>query len=172
MDKAYFLELAGYHRWAYERLYEQVDRLTEGAQREDRGLFFRSVHGTLNHLLLVERLWHGRMIRKPYAVTGLDQEIEANPTALRDGIFRQCDVWDDYIAGLDGDALLENLDYTSTKGEAHSMPLRFLLAHVFNHATHHRGQISTALTQAGLAAPVMDIPYYLAEKSGGWLVRS
>lgn len=167
MSKEYFETLSRYHFWAFERLYDQVDRLSDGQYRQDRGMFFRSVHGTLNHILLAERIWLGRFTGKPYEVTGLDQELEQERTQLRDAIFEQCELWEEYIGGLTGKAIEAPLRYTNTKGQEFEFPLSLLLGHVFNHATHHRGQASTALTQAGLEAPVMDLPYFLiAGKTG------
>lgn len=166
MDKAYFETLARYHRWACEQLYDQVDRLTDGQYFQQRRLFFGSVHGTLNHILLAERIWHGRFIDKPYAITGLDQELVAGRVPLRDAIFEQCTAWDKYLADLEPGAPDRELSYVNTHGRKFSYPLKLLLAHVFNHATHHRGQVSAALTQAGLEAPAMDIPYFLIEESG------
>jgi uncharacterized damage-inducible protein DinB len=136
-----------------------------GSIFQQRRLFFGSVHGTLNHILLAERIWHGRFIDKPHAFTGLDQELVTGRVPLRDAIFEQCTTWDIYLAGLGPDALDRELRYTNTHGRAFAFPLKLLLAHVFNHATHHRGQVSAALTQAGLEAPVMDIPYFLIEES-------
>ncbi len=161
MNSAYFRTLSAYHRWAFERLYNQVDRLSDGQYHQDRGMFFQSVHGTLNHILLVERLWHGRFVGKPYAVDGLDQELEVERTRLRDALFEQCDTWDDYIASLSETDITGILKYQNLQGRELEMPLVYLLGHVFNHATHHRGQISVALTQAGLEAPEMDLPYHL-----------
>lgn len=165
MDKAYFETLSRYHRWAYGRLYDEVDRLPEGQYFASRKLFFDSIHGTLNHLLLVERLWMGRLTGNPVEFNGLDDELIKAAVPLRDAIFEQCDAWDDYIERLDASALEQDVEYRNTRGDVLAFPLGLLLAHVFNHATHHRGQISAALTQSGLPAPVMDIPYYLMEES-------
>src|SRR5690606_17438558 len=59
--RKYFPILARYHRWAYGRLYERIDELGDADYHADRGLFFRSIHGSLNHLLLVDRLWLQRL---------------------------------------------------------------------------------------------------------------
>lgn len=164
MNTEYFKTLAAYHRWAYEKLYDQVDRLSDGQYHLDRAMFFDSIHGSLNHLLLADRIWYGRFIDKPFELTGLDQELEEERTRLRDAIFDQCDTWEQYIAGLTESDLASELKYRNTKGRTLEMPMVYLLGHVFNHATHHRGQVSTALTQAGLEAPVMDLPYFLMER--------
>lgn len=165
MDKEYFATLARYHRWASEQLYDQVDRLPEGQYFASRRLFFDSIHGTLNHILLADRIWYGRFVGKPFKLSGLDQELVEAMVPLRDEIFEQCARWSAFVEELDGERLDQPLSYTDTQGREHSYPLKFLLAHVFNHATHHRGQVSAALTQAGLPAPVMDLPYFLMEEA-------
>lgn len=164
MDKAYLQTMARYNRWAYERLYNEIDRLPEGQYFADRGLFFRSIHGTLNHLLLAERLWLGRFVGDPPVFNGLDEELVEAMVPLRDAIFEQCSAWDAYIDALDPELLERDLAYRNTRGQELAFPLKFLLAHVFNHASHHRGQVSTALTQSGLPAPVMDLVYFMMEE--------
>ncbi len=160
--KKHFSLLARYHRWAYGRLYERIDELGDADYFADRGLFFGSVHGSLNHLLLVDRLWQARLEGIRTGRVNLAEELESDRTALRDAIFAQCDVLIAFVDALDETRFDADVRYVSSQGEASTRPLAPLLSHIFNHATHHRGQVSTALTQCGLEAPVMDIPYFLA----------
>jgi len=150
-----------YQVWAYERLYEAIRTLTEVEYRRDVGLFFGSVHNSLNHLLLVDRIWLGRLDGQLAPYTALDQEIESDRSALENAIRRQCERWQDFVAS----APLERFDaierYQSLTGKWFELPFTSLVLHVPNHGTHHRGQISTALTQFGVDAPVMDLPYFL-----------
>src|SRR5690242_17352000 len=74
-QREYFLALAGYHAWAGARLLKSLEPMSDADYYGDQGLFFRSVHRTLNHLLLVDKLWHGRLTGKPFAITGLGQEL-------------------------------------------------------------------------------------------------
>ena len=165
MELHYFSTLARYHRWAYGKLYDQVDRLPEGQYFESRGLFFDSIHGTLNHLLLAERIWMGRFIGEPYAFNGLDDELLEAAVPLRDAMFEQCDKWDAFVDSLAASDLDADVRYRNTQGTELAFPLEYLLGHVFNHATHHRGQVSAVLTQSGLPAPVMDLPFFLIEEA-------
>ncbi|MDE2148300.1 MAG: DinB family protein [Gammaproteobacteria bacterium] len=160
---AYFQTLSRYHRWAYRRLYAVAGQLGEADYRRDCGLFFGSIHATLNHLLLVDRLWIGRLQGEPFEVTGLDQELVAERGALERSIDAHCAKIEHFVDGLDDARLSGALAYRSTKGLPFEQPFVLLLGHVFNHATHHRGQVSAALTRLGLKAPVMDLPYYLLE---------
>ncbi len=155
------LLMARYNRWALEKIYEQIDGLSDLAYRKDVSLFFHSIHGTLNHLLLVDHLWHGRMIAQPFPIKGLNDEIETDRAALRDRLLARTDVWKHYIAGLTPDALAGIAHYRKIDDTQAALPRASCILHVFNHATHHRGQISAALTQLGASAPEMDLPYFL-----------
>lgn len=155
--------MADYHHWAFERLYAEVDTLDEETYRRDVGLFFRSVHGTLNHLLLVEHLWQARLRGTVFAVSGLDQELEADRTRLKARILEFARGWRPFVDALTPTQVAGDLDYRNTEGKPFTLPRASLVLHVFNHATHHRGQITTALTQHGGKAPVLDLPYFLLE---------
>ena len=70
-----FRTMAHYNRWMNERLYAVCAEIPDGERRRDRGAFFKSIHGTLNHLLLGDRLWMGRFLDRPFTVDSLDQEL-------------------------------------------------------------------------------------------------
>ncbi|MCB1749816.1 MAG: DinB family protein [Gammaproteobacteria bacterium] len=153
--------MAGYHAWAFERLYAALVPLDDAAYRDDCGLFFRSIHGTLNHLLLADRVWFARFQGERYEVAGLDSELEGDRVLLEHALADQAPRWAAWIAAADDATLAATLDYTNLAGTVFSNPLAAVLLHVFNHATHHRGQISAALTTRGLAAPELDLIAYL-----------
>lgn len=161
--KQYFAMLARYHRWAYGRLYERVDELSDADYYADRGLFFGSIHRSLNHLLLVDRLWLDRLNSIRTGAVNLAEELVADRAALRQAIFKQCEALIEFADNIDETKLDADLSYVSSTGEPLTLPMAPLIAHIVNHGTHHRGQISTALTQCGVEAPVMDIPYFLIE---------
>jgi len=160
----YFSMLARYHRWAYGRLYERVNEIDDAKYFEDRNLFFRSIHGSLNHLLLVDRLWLARLRGEKTGKVDLGEELETDRQRLERSVFEQCDALIDFTDALDETRIDAGISYVSSKGESFTMPLAPLMAHIVNHGTHHRGQVSTALTQLGIEAPVMDIPYFLIEQ--------
>lgn len=161
----YFSLLPRYHRWAYGRLYERVAELAEPDYFADRGLFFKSVHGSLNHLLLVDRLWLDRLRGIRTGKVDLAAELVRDRGALRQAIFDQCEAFIEFMDNVDVAHIAGDVDYVSSKGEALTMPFAPLAAHIVTHATHHRGQISTVLTQAGIQAPVMDLPYFLLDST-------
>lgn len=164
MDLRQHLRLmAGYHPWAMQRLHAEVDRLDEADYRADHGLFFGSVHGTLNHLLVVERVWRSRLEGVPSGVTSLDQQLLADRSELREALLADAGHWSGYVDTLTDADIGGVLAYRNLKGEPFEIPRATCVLHIVNHAVHHRGQISAALTRLGLDAPVMDLPYYLLE---------
>lgn len=153
--------MAEYHGWATALLYEALERIDEERYRLDTGLFFRSIHGTLNHLLLVDHLWHGRLVGTPWPLATLADEVETDRQALRAQLLARSGVWRRYLESLDDRALAGMADFQRIDGTPARLPRASCVLHVFNHGTHHRGQISAAITQFGGAAPEIDLPYFL-----------
>ena len=159
---AHFGQLARYNVWATERLLRAVDALPEADYRRDLGLFFRSIHGTLNHLLVGEHLlWFVRFAEGGSPRVALDAEVESDrarlAASLREGAAR----WEPLIAGWPAQRWDGVLSYTTMRGTPASLPFAATLAHVFNHGTHHRGQITAALTALGQPCPELDLVYFL-----------
>lgn len=154
--------LAKYNEWAIARLLDAVQALSDEEYRRDMGLFFKSIHGTLNHLLVGEHhLWFVRFEQGTSPHVALDAELEPDraklDTRLRDGAAR----WAPLIATWPAERWASTLDYTTMRGTAASLPFAVTLAHVFNHGTHHRGQITAALTAMGEPCPELDLVYFL-----------
>jgi len=157
--RRYLASLARYHAWATAKLYGHVDGLGDADYRKDAGLFFKSVHGTLNHLLVAEHaLWFPRFADGISSKVALDAELESDRAALRDRLLAAVPRWQALIASFDDARFAEasTLDYTTTAGIAQSLPFAPTLGHVFNHATHHRGQITAAITAMGYPCPEID----------------
>src|SRR5580765_187891 len=91
--RGYFASLARYHVWATAKLYEHVDRLGDADYRKDAGLFFKSVHRTLNHLLVADALWFPRFAEGLSNKVALDAELESERAALRDRLLAAVPRW-------------------------------------------------------------------------------
>ncbi|WP_303784165.1 DinB family protein [Azovibrio restrictus] len=151
MHEMRFLTLmADYNRWMNEKLYAVCAQMPDETRKRDLGAFFRSIHGTLNHLLLVDLLWLGRITGNPFPIQSLDQELHADFLTLKcerqktDGILAA------RVAELHPARFTEPLTYTSlVKKESVMLPLGLILTHLFHHQTHHRGQITTLISQLG-----------------------
>jgi uncharacterized damage-inducible protein DinB len=164
--KDHFLMLARYNVWATRKLCAHVDALSEADYRRDAGLFFRSVHGTLNHLLVGEhQLWFRRFAEGVSPQLRLDEEVEADRARLRERLLDGAARWRPLIVSWDAARFDGTLGYTSTKGVAISLPFAATLAHMFNHGTHHRGQITAAITAMGQACPEIDLVWMLQAES-------
>ncbi|HVF34755.1 MAG TPA: DinB family protein [Candidatus Saccharimonadia bacterium] len=153
--------MAEYHGWAYGTLFAALDPLDEERYRLDTGLFFRSIHGTLNHLLLVDHLWYGRLVGELWKPVALSDEVVAERGVLRTELLGRSAVWRRYLDSLTDADLGGVADFRKLDGTPARLPRASCVLHVFNHGTHHRGQVSAAITQLGGKAPEMDLPYFL-----------
>ncbi|HYH20885.1 MAG TPA: DinB family protein [Azospirillum sp.] len=161
--KAHFDAFARYNRWANRRLYAAVAELSDAQFREDRGAFFGSLRGTLNHILVGDRLWFGRIEGAGPMPSRLDEilcdtfaDLRAAREAEDERILR-------VVGGLDEARIAAPFAYRTVKGEPFEQPLSEVLAHVFNHQTHHRGQAHALLSQLGREAPPIDFIYFLRD---------
>ncbi len=162
----HFTVLARYNAWATGRLLDAVAALPEEDYRRDLGLFFKSIHRTLNHLLVGEHLlWFRRFSEGVSAPMALDAEVEPDrarlDARLRDGAAH----WQPLIQGWPAERFDGVLSYTTTRGEPLALPFAATLTHVFNHGTHHRGQVTAALTALGRPCPALDLARLLQEEA-------
>ena len=159
---AHFSGQARYHVWATHRLLEAVSRLPGEDYQRDVGLFFKSIHGTLNHMLVAEHLlWYARFAKGASPVLALDAEIEPHRERLAQALKGGSANWTPLIASWSAERFDGHLDYRTSKGDPLSLPFAATLSHVFNHATHHRGQITAALTAMGQPCPALDMVDFL-----------
>jgi len=161
----YFEMLARYHVWATEKILDQIAIISEEDYRRDHGLFFRSIHGTLNHMLVGDLHWHSRFTDGAPLTLALDTEAEHDRTALGVALRTAVRRWSYFLAGLQPQRFNTDLHYRTVSGVQTVTPFMATLAHVFNHGTHHRGQLSAALTGMGYACPELDLIYMVREET-------
>jgi uncharacterized damage-inducible protein DinB len=163
---SHFSLLARYNVWAIKRLLKACEPLTDEQYRLDVGLFFKSIHGTLNHLLVGEHLlWYPRFAKGISPKLTLDMEAEPDRDRLAQALRGGAANWQPLIESWPAERFEGKLAYTTTKDQAVSLPFTATLTHVFNHGTHHRAQITAALTMLGQPCPVLDLVYMLVEES-------
>jgi uncharacterized damage-inducible protein DinB len=156
--KAYFEQRAAYNRWANARLYEAAFSLSEADYRRDVGAFFKGMHGTLNHLLLTDRLWLKRLTGEGEHPNQLNAIIHEDRYALATARADEDERIVAYVASLDEAALDGLQQYATTSGKPFEQKRRDILAHLFNHQTHHRGQAHTILSICtGREPPSLDL---------------
>ena len=155
--KAHLQRFAAYNKWANARLYEAALALTEAEYRRDVGAFFKSMHGTLNHLLLTDRLWLKRLTGEGDHPNRLDAIIHEERRDLAMARADEDDRIIGYVAGLEEATLQEIHRYQNTSGKAFEDRRSDILAHLFNHHTHHRGQAHTNFSICGRQPPPLDL---------------
>lgn len=158
-----FPTLAGFNQWANTHIYTSVAELSDDDYRKDCGAFFGSIHVTLNHLLLVDRLWTGRIKGTPFAVNGLDDILYDNFADLQHARGAEDAALIELVDSLSEDDLTTPVTYRTTEGTEHASPPWVIFTTLFNHQTHHRGQVHTLLTQSGITPPDLDVIYYTRE---------
>ena len=156
-----FRRFAQYNEWFNRRIYEIAATLTDDERRRDLGAFFRSIHGSLNHLLLTDRVWLGRFSRHgegsralastPLVLGGhsLDQILYEDFCALAAQRFETDSAIRAWVGELSAELLDTDLHYMRTNGQPMVAPFWHAIAHLFNQQTHHRGQVTTLLHQLG-----------------------
>jgi uncharacterized damage-inducible protein DinB len=159
--KPHFDMFAKYNAWANRRLYAAAAELSECDYRADRGAFFKSVHGTLNHLLVGDRIWMQRFTGEGEVPARLDAILFEQFDALRQAREAEDDRIIRYVEGLDDARLAGVITYRRVSTpEVFEQALAPALSHFFNHQTHHRGQVHAILTGLAGRAPELDLLYY------------
>ena len=164
-----FQQMATYNQWMNGKVYEAAGRLDPSELSRDRGAFFGSILGTLNHMVVGDTLWLKRFATLPSG-TGTLQKVAAqpDPTSLDQILFDDLGRLWDHRRLLDGEIIRwadglkdsdvdQALAYGTIEGRSSNKRLCHLIQHFFNHQTHHRGQLSTLLSQAGEDIGVTDL---------------
>lgn len=154
---AHFQLLAHYNRRANEILYEAVAKLSEAERKKTRPAFFTSIHGTLNHILLGDRIWLGRFEGRTMPSTNLDAILYEDFDELRRARADEDARLLRFVAGLDEVFLAGSITYVNNQGFEGEDSVELLLAHLFNHQTHHRGQLHDMLSQTEVPPPSLDL---------------
>lgn len=166
--RAHYQLMALYNRDMNHRLYELLKPLAFDDLTKDRGAFFKSLFGTLSHILNADILWMKRFCGHPSAKAFEPVMAFASPKDLDDILFPDLKSWAkarfeldalimQAIATLTEDDFATSLEFSRLNGDRHKKPLGLALSHFFNHQTHHRGQITTLLSQIGLDIGVTDV---------------
>jgi uncharacterized damage-inducible protein DinB len=161
IDRGYVQRMARYSRWQNENLYGVADALPEAERQRERGAWFGSIHKTLNHLLWGDQTWMHR-----FADTGKpdgaikDSVGRFDWPALKAERARFDTTIIEWADRIDSPWLAADLTYFSGAiGREVTKPRWMLVTHMFNHQTHHRGQVHCMLTQAGGRPSDTDLPF-------------
>ena len=168
--KSHFSMFALYNRWANERLYEAAAQVPDADYRANRGAFFGSLNGTLNHLVVTDRIWMQRLTGAGPVHTRLDEILQNDLAPLRALRREEDERVIAYVESLSEADLAGAVTYrTITSPREITQPVAPALAHIFNHQTHHRGQAHTLITQitGNAAMPSLDLIMFQRETGIG-----
>ena len=143
--------MAEYNRWANRRAYDDAAKLPDGVRKRMIGLFFGSLHGTLNHMLVADYMWMRRFTGHGPQPERLNQILHEDFAELRAAREAEDDRIIGFVTGLDG--YDQVISYQNSTGKTFHQALGSALTHFFNHQTHHRGQLHAGLTIAGIPEP-------------------
>ena len=175
--KEHFELLATYNQWMNSKVYAAAGQLPVKDLEKDRGAFFGSILGTLNHILVGDTIWLKRFVTHPSCLNSFPEVADLqNPESLEQllfddiGILSEQRSWLDrqivnWTAGLSECDLDFVLSYRNTKGITANKRYSSLMLHFFNHQTHHRGQVSTLLSQARVDIGVTDLLAKIPEEA-------
>jgi len=163
---------AGYNAWCNERLYDAAAAVPDAEYRAERGAFFKSLHGTLNHLLVGDRIWMNRFTGEGELPKSLDAILYDDFAALRAARRAMDASISRYIDGVSDADLSRPIHYrTVSKPADIEQVLAPALDHFFNHQTHHRGQVHALLSSmiGNERTPSFDLIIYQRETGQGGL---
>lgn len=161
---------AAYNRWANAQVYAAAAELSDAEFRSDRGAFFGSLHRTLNHLIVADRIWMKRFTGTGEAPTTLDAVLFGELDALAAARKAEDERIIAWTGMLDDRTLAANFTYVTVVQPVEiTQPLSAALAHFFNHQTHHRGQCHMTLTALGRPSLVLDLIYFLRSEGREWM---
>lgn len=151
--------MAEYNHWMNTRLYDLCAALPDEERQRDRGAFFKSIHGTLDHILWGDRIWLGRFNGRTYPSGTIGQLLYPDFQELHAARADMDGEILEWAASTGPDWLAEPMTWTSRLyGFTQTQPRWVLIAQMFNHQTHHRGQVTTLLRQIGIDPGVTDLP--------------
>jgi uncharacterized damage-inducible protein DinB len=158
-DGTYARLMAEYNRWMNEKLYAGCARLTDDERKRDRGAFFKSIHGTLNHLVWGDRAWLPRFNGKTYVTGPAGTDLYDDFGALTAARVEMDGEILDWARSVTAAELAEPMTWTSRMyGFTQTHPRWVQVVQMFNHQTHHRGQVHAMLTAAGVDIGPTDVP--------------
>jgi uncharacterized damage-inducible protein DinB len=153
--RAYATLMAEYNRWMNQKVYDASSQLTEEERRRDLGAFFRSVHGTLNHIVWADRVFLGRLRGERPSMGKPDDIVHDDFRAL----WRERQTLDEAILSWAGALEDQMLEAPFEFGNRGKVPTYVIAVQMFNHQTHHRGQTTVLLHRLGKDLGSTDIPW-------------
>ena len=166
MHSDYFATLAGYNAWANQLLYQACERLSEDEYLRDRRSAFGSLHATLNHLLVADRIWLARIAGRNPPLLAAKQILYADLIGLKVARQAEDEHLRNLVAGLSPANLDRPLVYRNARGDRCETRLCLALGDMFNHQAHYRGEVSAMLAQTEILPPPLDLIRFVGNEQG------
>ena len=156
----YYQLMARYNQWMNQKIFSICSEIPDDIRKKDLGAFFKSIHGTLNHILYGDKAWMGRFTDNPFQIKVIGQELYDD----FDDLLKERAATDiailEWIKDISPEWLGSPFEFTSNvDGKTRVLPAWVLVTHMFNHQTHHRGQLTTLMKQVGYDPGITDIPW-------------
>ena len=158
---ANFQLLANFNTWANTKIFSACKELDDAEYKKDRRAFFSSIHGTLNHLLVVDRAYISRIEGIDHGLKSLDQILFESLLQLEEARIKEDKRLVDLVNSLSVERIEKEITYKGFETGNTTYTINILLITLFNHQTHHRGQIHNMLSQAGIKPPPIDISNFI-----------
>jgi len=156
----YYELMAEYNKWMDGKLYGVCDGIPDVERKRDMGAFFKSIHGTLNHIYYGDLAWFERMRDNKFTPRKIDVDLFEDFSEMRTAQEKMDTEIIEWAGTLTSEYLNEKYDYTSNVSRfKRTLPRWVLVTHMFNHKTHHRGQLTTLIKQLGIDPGITDIPW-------------
>lgn len=160
IDIEYCQLMAEYNEWMNRKVLLICETMSDAQLREERGAFFGSIYLTLNHLVYADIAFLSRFTEDALKVPALGEDLFKDFSILCIERVRLDARIIEWASGLTSDWLSQPLTYVSkVDARERTVPRWILVVHLFNHQTHHRGQVTTLLSQSGLDVGSTDIPF-------------
>ena len=156
-----FQLLANFNTWANTKIFSACKELDDAEYKKDRRAFFSSIHVSLNHLLVVDRAYISRLEGKDHGLKSLDQILYENLILLEEARIKEDKRLVNLVNNLSKDNIHREITYKGFDASKQNYTINLILITLFNHQTHHRGQIHNMISQAGIQPPQIDIPNFI-----------
>jgi len=159
--------MAAYGAWMNGRMLDLCGKLTDAERKRDLGAFFKSIHGTFDHLVYGDVAWMGRFTGSPMPTKRIGVVVHESWDGLAAARRAMDGRMEDWARDVSEQWLAETMSYVSVNdGKTRILPRWVLVTHMFNHGTHHRGQLTTLMKQLGIDPGVTDLPWLPALYDG------
>ncbi len=156
----YYELMAEYNKWMDTKIHSVCLEIPDELRKKDLGSFFKSIHSTLNHIYYGDLAWMERLRDNKFTPRQIDEDLFENFADLQTAQEKMDSEILLWAQSLTPEILNQSFDYVSNvEIYSRKLPIWVLATHMFNHQTHHRGQVTTLIKQLGYEPGITDLPW-------------